>query len=245
LISRLTRQLQALQKGKEYDEWVLEASCLTAKQINNYILELRGVEKLNVTHLGLLEFLNEKLGETKRLFADILNKLTEEQRRLVFELFAIGQHHELSTPLLDWSRSPQVALFFAFEQSDSRNDDEGHRVVYALNRSIIEKKARPGNVVKDNGVHFIESMAERNPRLIAQSGLFSFSPSHLSIEKWVIDNYGSRPELPILLRFLIRNKARKDCLADLELMNIHPRSLFPDLIGAARAANYSLEKTNI
>jgi hypothetical protein len=221
----------------------LEASHLTAKQINNYLLELRGVEELNVAHLGLLESLNEKLAETKRPFADILNKLTEEQRRLVFELFAKGQHHELATPLLDWSRSPQVALFFAFEQSDSRNDDEGHRVVYALNRAIIEKKLPPGNVVKDNGILFVESMADRNPRLIGQSGLFTFSPSHLSIEKWVIDNYTNKPELPILLRFLIRNKARKECLADLELMNIHPRSLFPDLIGAARATNYLLEKS--
>ncbi|MEI9966923.1 MAG: FRG domain-containing protein [Candidatus Moraniibacteriota bacterium] len=165
-----------------------------------------------------------------------------EQRRLVFELFAQGQHHELSTPLLDWSRSPQVALFFAFEELDSRIDDEGCRVVYALNRTIIERRAPPTSVIKENGIMFFESMGHRNPRLIGQSGLFTFSPSHLSIEKWVIDNYINKPDLPILLRFMIRNKARKECLADLDLMNIHSRNLFPDLIGVGRAANYILER---
>lgn len=242
LISRLTRHLQKRQEGMDYDEWTQEASRLTAQQVCHYLMDIRGVEEMSPAHLALLDCLKEKLAGNERSFSDVLNTITDDQRRLVFELFAQGQHHELATPLLDWTRSPHVALFFAFEQWDSRIDDEGHRVLYALNRKIIEKKMPLGRVVKDNGILFIESMAARNPRLIGQSGLFTFSPSHLSIESWVIDSYGKKPGLPVLLRFLVRNKSRKDCLADLELMNIHSRSLFPDLSGAARSSNYLLER---
>jgi hypothetical protein len=102
----------------------------------------------------------------------------------------------------------------------------------------------PGKAIDSEGIFFEDSTGDRNPRLIAQSGIFTFSPSYISIEKWVVENYAgpSRRDLPVLLRFLIRNKARKDCIADLDLMNIHPRSLFPDLIGAARSCNYLLER---
>lgn len=40
------------------------------------------------------------------------------------ELWAVGQHYGLMSPLLDWTYSPYVALFFAFAKEDQKDELE-------------------------------------------------------------------------------------------------------------------------
>jgi hypothetical protein len=158
------------------------------------------------------------------------------------EWWALGQHYGLSTPLLDWTRSPYAAVYFAFEE---RRGATRFRVVFALDRTAVEIK----NDEVDRGeeiegrppfLQFLSSSSDENPRLVSQRGLFTRAPAGIDIETWVKNAYLGMDEA-VLYVLYIPNRVRFDCLDSLRQMNIHHLSLFPDLNGASRFANLELE----
>lgn len=164
------------------------------------------------------------------------------------ELWAHGQHHGLNTPLLDWTLSPYVALFFAFEKED---DDDGtdSRVVFALDRTRIEKKSAELELIegqsKDDLVRIFQPESGSNRRLLSQAGLFTISPYKHTITSWISTYFDSEAESAKLLsqvvfKVHIPNREREECLRHLNSMNINHASLFPDLIGASQHTNYDV-----
>lgn len=148
------------------------------------------------------------------------------------ELWSLGQHYGLCTPLLDWTESPYIAAYFAFENADSCAG--GWRTIFALN---IAKMVRQKEELRSEGFELIEPLQDDNNRIIAQAGLFTKIPTNKDLEAWLkekgLDHH--------LTKLHIKDDYRLEAINDLKLMNIVGSSIYPDLHGASMTCNMWIE----
>ncbi|MBI4693261.1 MAG: FRG domain-containing protein [Gammaproteobacteria bacterium] len=163
------------------------------------------------------------------------------------------QHHGAPTRLLDFTKSPYIAAFFALE------DATADSAVYALNtprlwslaprfdagltRERIDPRV-PGNFER----HFLYNRLpviwfgepqHLDRRLVAQSGLFVV-PGVLdrSLDEILVEYDDSEP---LIIKYVLPFAMRVEAMQSLYRMNVTNSSLFPDLEGLARSSAYELE----
>jgi hypothetical protein len=167
---------------------------------------------------------------------------------------AMMQHHGAPTRLLDFTKSPFVAAFFALEQA------AGDAAVYALNTPTLWSMAprfdssltrdavdprEPGNFDRyfapnRHALVWFGEPSEMDRRLVAQSGLLVV-PGMVQVPlDELLQSYDSAE--PLLEKVVLASALRAQALHELYRMNITQATLFPDLEGLARSIGYELEE---
>jgi hypothetical protein len=151
-----------------------------------------------------------------------------------WECLALAQNYGLATRLLDWTRNPLVALFFA-----ACTDSDIDGAVYAYGGSY-------GLITKERFEEIQDVMEyERkpfDPRILAQQIVFTFHPSPITALTPAFSFKTSNPRhnqfgTNLIEFFVPAGTAKGYILKDLAALGISRSSLFPDLEGLSWELN--------
>lgn len=158
--------------------------------------------------------------------------------------WAFGRHYGLNTPLLDWSRSPFIAAFWAFAERVIKENKHIQDPSPRISRNPSDKPVAiwelcySRNVFRKDEFRIVDNPRYELHRQRAQMGVFTQLEHDIHID---VESYFASRELGSRLeRYELPFKENvASAISELERMNIHFGTVFPDPHGAAKQANLS------
>jgi hypothetical protein len=166
-------------------------------------------------------------------FKDYYNQLPDKKSDIIKdeEFWALGAHYGLSTPYLDWSTSPLIALYFAtldYYKSFEYNHELDLRKIYDSRAALWRLKMKDNSLNEDFEIFDIKS--QNGSRVNAQKGVLTYLKT---VEYDDIESYlKSKGKLHFLEKIEISGKLIAELLQFFDVIGMNYFSIYPDLVGA-------------
>ena len=235
-ITKSKRYARRIYRGQANTKWKLDSTWeryldrLRTDPLVRHEFGLDAYKELRDIELSYFENLTAAMPEMPN---QALNEIEDK--------WSFGRHYGLNTPLLDWTSSPFVAAFWAFVSrviSENPSIEEYTPTIEVKTSDqpvAVWELSCPKELLKKDEFILVDNIRYELHRQRAQSGLFTYvkHDEHTDIESYLksegIGEFLERYEIPCS-----SEHDASIALSDLERMNIHFGTVFPDAYGAAR-----------
>jgi len=221
---------ESLYRGHRDANWrlstTLERTTSEQMKVSTYYLLLSAIHKHLIT-CGVRD-----VPQAITSFPEIQKAISDERPLPSLALLIFLRHLGFPSPLLDWTRSPYIAAFFAFQGCR----EEDNVAVYCF----LEKQAKSTMSTRDNPNRIVEMgvigeyVATHKRHFLQQSNytlcLARDCENHAaqefaSYEAHLANNGEDFPEA-IIIKFVVPGSEKTRALQELDKMNINAYSLF-------------------
>lgn len=241
----LTDKIDELEVYKNSLVWFLRGQSDATWQLRPSLLRIIGDDRPNAQLALEIEDLALRLFQSQ---AHLYLKpdLIDRNSWACIAWWSLMQHYSCPTRLLDWTRSPYVAAYFAVDQQCDRDGAIWLFAAPALESVMLERYGaiqydRPGEfslaTAKCKGVYPVLGF-QHTERSAAQQGVFTVATYILADHGVVIGGaLAGRPQYEGLTKIIIPACCKQDILARLHTMNITAKTLFPGIDGVGRSVS--------